>query len=320
MLSCRYWGMSQLGGVINAATDHSVSTGQVLSLLQVVAYRTNSQPLKEWLEAEINGYETSSAPVPPYRKAIRISVKAAFVGPFSMSHDVVLSAEDVPSDSPLQSFFQTDFTQSVSELEALLALGPDQVLGVDAPIVAVQVYNNLAAKGKVPRMEGMQVQRLTSQITPAQVQGIVSKTRNAALKFALSLESVLPQAGDEPITEPEERERIGAKVSHIYNITINGGQNNVGVNAKAVQTVNIAQGDTSALDEELRRLGVEPYEAAALIDEFLNGATPKEKKEGAKKLLEKLGSGAVKVGGSILTPENLERAQRAIEQWAGGLG
>ena len=113
-------------------------------------------------------------------------------------------------------------------------------------------------------------------ITAAQLRQVLDTIRNRALEFALAIEALNPSAGEAlPGVTPIERE----KVSQIFNITINGGNNNLAAGSSevsqslTVQLASIASGDPNSLRRFLLDQGL-PETAAAEAAEIVKTEAP----------------------------------------------
>jgi hypothetical protein len=119
------------------ATESKESVAVVLRRAQILAARLHHEPLKNWVEWELNGYPSADV-LPEYRVLGNVHVIGDFSGPFgSGMQNAPIAPVSVPEDMH-DVLFGHKFFEPIAELEGLAkASGP---LEVNWPTNAVALY------------------------------------------------------------------------------------------------------------------------------------------------------------------------------------
>ncbi|WP_211878240.1 AbiTii domain-containing protein [Pseudarthrobacter albicanus] len=307
--------MTLLDELIIGATDDTVSTSNLLRKMLVLGYSLEAAALQTWAQKELNGYGTTPVEeYPAYRGPIKVPVEVTFSGPVGSWYKHYVSPEAVPDEQGFRAAnFYSFFNQPVAELEKLSQAETN--LHQAWPISAANQLENWGKEGRAPRMEYCGVYSASKIISPQLIHGITETIRNKALMFSLELRQTLPGAG-QPAGPTVKDPNIRSIVTWNINQNIYGGTNTVGVGETLTQNVNISQGDTGALLEALKGLGLNGEDQAALrVDLEAVDGTSKDQK--AKNFLNKLQDGLIKLSGAAATPILVSTAKTAFTAWSG---
>ena len=278
--------MTILDEIINASTDPTVSTSDLLRRVQIAAHRLGATTIASWARAEVVGYEHDDV-VPEYR-SLNTNVIGVFSGPMRSEIRQHLSA--MPDG--LSHMWHIDLRQPMVELEGLSQ-------GEDDPTrpwgsAEVQAYE----QSGVYSIEFHGLFSAHNVISRETLRGIIDVIRTHALGFALELQSNFPEAGsvDGPTVATEP-----ALAQAVYNITnnITGHGTNIAVGADAHQVSNVAVGDEGALLQRLQELGM----AEEHRQEFLDAVKADGSLTGARTtgFLDRVRSGAIMLGAGLTT-------------------
>lgn len=210
--------------LVNAAIDTSISLGDLLRRALVVARRLAIPELVEWLNSELNGYDSES--VPAYRRIQgQLMAENPFHGPipFFPSPDIVELLSDF------------EVRQSAFEL-IKLAQNTTSVFSHFPPNVEHTLMKMMQESNGI-------TMRPVLKFSPVQVQGVIEKVRSQVLDFALDLESkgVL---GEGMSFSQEEKQIVQQQHYHFQDV--NGSQIQIG-SERANQTMTQTNGDMSAV-------------------------------------------------------------------------
>ncbi|MBV9486907.1 MAG: hypothetical protein JO246_12720 [Frankiaceae bacterium] len=245
--------MTLLDEIITGASG-DVSVSMLLRQLKVVASRTGSDRLADWVDWEMNGYPPDGD-VPDYRGPFPTLVFGDFYG-FAGSGvknygipPITFPAE--MRDSPL---FTLTFYQSIAEIEDWAR---EDHFTLTWPTDAIQMYNALVENGAIQRIvrEDMALAQVKRPITRSVMIGVLDAVRNRVLNLALELDRVAPQAG-QPGAPDETRSNAASVINH-YNF---GTSSNIAIGSSHVtQTVQLPEaGDRDGLLRYLGAAGLDP--------------------------------------------------------------
>ncbi len=199
-----------------AATSAATPLPEALRKAQILAARLNHQPLKDWVNWELNGYPDVES-VPDYRRMGEVQVLGDFSGPFGSALKNARIPPGCVADKDMRDYlFRHVFLQRVAELEALASAPPDTLYVPWPSNVVASLGQNI--------YEDMVCLSANKIFSTAVVAGILDAVRNKLLAFALEIEAANPDAGEaEPGDVPVPPERV----TQIVNTTIYGGQNTI---------------------------------------------------------------------------------------------
>ena len=295
--------MTLLREIQAAALDGASDLPSLLRKCKVLAARLRSDAFKNWVEYELNGYDSIEA-LPPYR-ILKVNSFGNFTGPFgSGGRNVPIPISCAPKNLR-ERLRHCYLTQPISGVMALIDgdKNDNPIEQWPADIVAHmagKIYsemNCISAWKVIPRNV---------------LVGIVDTVRNRVLSFALEIEQEAPDAGEAPsnsVPVPQE------KVMQIFNTYVSGTGHNVatgGTNVQQLATVTVIPGNLDSLKQALAQHGVsatdlQELEKAVVSDQGEEKPEPFGPRAMAwmAKMLRKAATGAWKttqeVGASILT-------------------
>ena len=222
-----------------------------------MASRINDVELSTWATRELDGYGAGDH-LPNYRASRRMPVHGNWSGPFGMAFsNAQISGLGLPEDFT-DTWFSIDFRQAVAELE--MASGGDSAPALRWDPWAVIEYNRMSENGEGGAwMEMMSLVDAWLTFPRHVLIGILDAIRTRVLDLALDLERVAPDAG-EPGGPTIDDPKVGAVVQH-FNIVVNGDGANIATGDHAQQRSTVMKGDTRALVEAARALGLSPEDA-----------------------------------------------------------
>jgi len=254
-------GVTWLTEIIDAASGDSSTVPTLLRKLKVLAARTETGRLAEWVRHELEGYPDASN-LPSYRGPFDTMVLGHFVGSFNTeAKNVPIPPMTFPEDMRAGALFTLRLGHSIAEIEDMAAHKTTQLAW---PADAVAYYNYGAEHGHIHRVVRADM-ALVQAIRPISRQvfvGVLDAVRTRALDLALELEQVAPDAG-EPEAPSSTRDQA-RQVVNTYNFY--GGTSNVAIGSSQVtQTVELPKpGDEDALLRYLGAAGVQPGDLVQL--------------------------------------------------------
>jgi hypothetical protein len=265
--------MGLLEEIAQAAVEDSVPLPVVLRKLRTLAYRLNHEPLKEWVECELNGYPTD-ADLPEYRRLSTgvfgsFQCGAMYLPRYPVARQRVeeILAEAGLLDSRVERLFTNSFYEGVATLEAMAAEG-------EAELGNAWSGDQVSSLGQrlMPDCGCLSVWRVLSR---ADIVGLLDSVRNRVQLFVLELEAENPEADAPGAGEAVSAERV----TQIFQTTIYGEGHQVAISGRdLVQSGGtvVTKGDRPALLSALREAGVE----GELLDELEAALDEDESPEG----------------------------------------
>lgn len=306
--------MTILNQLIDGLTDDEISTSSALRKFLVVGSRLKYEPIKRWVNNELNGFgSVSIKDFPVYRGPLTVPVQVTFAGGFGSVHKHFITEEVVPDERGFRAAgFYIYFSESVAQLEQLSKATDNLSQSWSSSSTAKLEEWSIAGRAPMVPMHG--IRSVEKKISPALVRGVVDSIRNTALMLALDLQSDFPEAGEVGGPTVQDRE-VEKNVSFHFETHIHGGTNTVGMGENVTQNVKIEQGDFEALTRVLKDLGLSQTDRETLVkalDE--DGNKPGE---AVKRFLSKLGEGALEIGGSIASPGIIAGVKAALSAFTG---
>jgi hypothetical protein len=209
--------VSLLRDIQAAALDPSVDLATLLRKCLVLAKRLKHDELSAWVTRELSGYGAED-PLPPYRR-LSVQSNGYFEGPFGSSRN---NAPITKLSLPEELWPRVDesaLRDSVASLQSL-STAEYAVHGKWSPdLVAI-------CQQKYPMYPGMILMSAWQVIPVSDFRAALDTIRTRVLEFALAIEEKAPEAGDVP---PGAAPAVSREaVSQIFNVTIHGGQSNIG--------------------------------------------------------------------------------------------
>ena len=276
--------MTILDDIIDASTDSSVATADLLRKVQVVAHRLGAKKVVAWVKSELAGYE-DDAELPSYR-IMRTSVMGVFTGPMQsvIRQQLTVRARD------MEAMWTVEFRVPLTELQALSELDGDPQR--EWPSMMVKAYEESG-------VFGIYLHNLFSAhntITRQSLRGLIDIVRSKAMEFALELQTDYPEAGTPGGPTVASEPGLSSTVFHVTN-NIYGDGTNIATGSDIKQRSRVQKGDVDALRREAEFSGLTAEDAA----EFVAAVTSEKSLEGTqtKGFLDRVRSGAITLSGSI---------------------
>lgn len=252
--------MTLLEQLVDGAAGDTIPVATLLRQLKVVAARTDTPPLDQWVRHELEGYPNTDG-LPDYRGPFDVIVLGDFLGPFNSGlRNVPIPPMTFPEDWRKGPLFQVSFTEPVAELERMAE--QDDYRTVWSPDV-VRAYNARVEQGKIQRtvVEGHVLAQATRAVPGATIAAVLDNVRTRILDLALRLEQAAPAAG-----QPDAAAESKAQATQVINNYFNGSATNVAIGSTNVtQTAHLpAPGDQDALLRYLGAAGVPPHDLVEL--------------------------------------------------------
>lgn len=230
--------MSLVREIQQAAVEKDTNLATLLRKCKVLAARLGSVPLEEWVLHESNGYP-DDVPVPSYRMW-GTRVAAHFIDEIGRQMvDVTVPPHRIPE--PMRKHLsQFEYRRSVATAEYVVQKNGDGMQTL--------ATGNLPSLLHESMYEGFRCHNAIAQYSNQNLVAMLDAVRNRILDFALALEKIAPNAGEDQTHLEVQR------VTQIFNTTVHG---SVGVVGSANSSViNVASNDWSSLAQFLVSNGV----------------------------------------------------------------
>ena len=250
--------------------DPSVKLSTILRKAKILAHHLKSKVVEDWVDQELNGYGSSTAELPDYRK-IDTQTYGNFVGAFGsgMKNVPIPTAQLAPDIHEFAT--QHYLPQGVRELESLVETGETALRAEWPADLTLFIADKL--------VENMVCLQAWKAISVQTIEGVLDTVRNRLLGFVLEVEELDPDAGEGIASEtklsPED-------VTQVFNNYILGSYNIVGSGTSVAQDVRqyaIAEGDFASLQSALRALGLGD-EDIELLDQAIQSDGQRTKQDG----------------------------------------
>ncbi|MDX0009165.1 hypothetical protein GOB40_21030 [Sinorhizobium meliloti] len=283
--------MALIDDIIHSLTETREPIEDVLRRCLVLAYRMKNEPLKHWVEKELNGYGLDEE-LPDYRQAIG-TAKGLFLGSFGRQ------LPNQPLASGVLKQEHRHWARNIRLRQPIAAYVPDNeengVLEWPADLVAH--YQDKFSEDFI-------LNRAWLEIPASVIRGFVDTVRTRLLTFALEIQNALPEE-----TESAVAKIPPAEIDRLVNVVILGGTNVIG-NVAEFKAPTVVAGDLSSLKSALSALGVQNED----IDDLkliLEHDAPSDKESKPKTISEKAlkwigdaakksGKKGVEIGGAVL--------------------
>lgn len=287
--------MSVLQDIIQTAADSKTSLSDVLRKARILATRLRNEPLKDWVDKELNGYKNKKD-LPEYRV-----IKAQSLGHFAGGFGREIKGIHIPSmllEKNHKEWATTGYLmQSISAYEILTEKSDTGSLRVNWPSDLILFYQDKL-------IEDVNLISAWQEIPASSVFDLLDTVRNRVLSFALEIETESPDVGEasqqsQPIS-PE-------KITQYFTNIILGDSNVVAAGTNFSQVAaNISAGDIKALLDSIRTIGIDEADLEDLTKAVKRDPPPtKSNQFGPKvaawigKITSKAAAGTLKVGVDI---------------------
>lgn len=251
--------MSFIREIQQAAVEKDTDLATLLRKCKVLAARLGSVPLEEWVLHESNGYP-DDVPVPSYRKW-GTRIVAHLVNVIGSQIRVTVPPHLLP-DSARERFLEFEYRRSVATAEYALAKGEDGTQTLTTGNLRSLLHDKI--------YEGFQCHEAHAQYSNQNLVAMLDAVRNRILDFALALEKIAPNAGEDQTHVEVQR------VTQIFNTTVHGSVGVLGTANNSV--VNVTTNDWTSLAQFLVSNGV----AQTDIDELHTAVVAEPKPEAGK--------------------------------------
>lgn len=212
--------MNLLQDIIDGCVNHSLSLNETLMKCKILAYRLKNTELVNWINNEINGYETKDN-FPSYR-IIQVHSRGNFKYP-----NMLLENQNIPSiaiSEKYREYVDTCYmSRGVSALEHLLRNSNSSIL------YANWDHNLILLEGKKIYKHATCLDAW-QEIPTSAITEILEKVRNIILDFCLKINQEYPKIGETPMTETYDLKHAEQIVQNTFNFF--GGTQNVATNSK----------------------------------------------------------------------------------------
>lgn len=301
--------MGLLHEIQTSVVQEGTPLGSVLLKLRLLAARLGSEPLKEWIKHESEGYPRDSE-IPSYR-IVGISYSGTFSGPFGSG----INNAQIPGYL-IEKFAGKKWTKheirdgiaAVDELIRSSADG-DGTLGIDASNLILLLQGKVYADYSCNGVHGT--------ISRAALTELQYAVRSRILELTLELEKSIPAAAEITFGSPGSSEKFNSeKVNQISQQIIYGNVTTISSSGAGTQiNVSISERDNKAFIEYLVKAGI-PEDDASELSEIVAAEDPSNPEEplGVKakewlvKNIRKAADGTWKIGVSVATKVLTEAA------------
>jgi len=247
--------MSLLRDIQDAAVDSTVSISDLLRRCKVLAARLGHEQLSQWVDRELNGYE-SHKELPPYR-IIQAGARGDFAGYFGR----ILKNAPIPSlllPERLRYLATTVYaTEPIGSMAHTAAATDVHNLVVDWPADVIVAYG-----GDI--YENFTCISARQVISSGAIAGILDTVRSRILNFVLEIEAVAPGAGEGGPGKPAVPQDA---VTQIFHTIIYGDVGSVASGSRGFvqhSSLGVRKGDLESLKDYLGTLGIGPGDLSAL--------------------------------------------------------
>ena len=159
-----------------AAMDDGVSVSSLLLKAKLVASKLGlgQSDMAQWIGHELDGYAGSEAILPAYRI---LAVEPVASNPYR--GEIPVQVGHPSPDALVRALHELPFTNSVAEIEALIAKGNVSALRVPFPSQLQQIVSDLASSNFPLRW----------RFGPGQLTAVVQAVRSRTMQWALELEA-----------------------------------------------------------------------------------------------------------------------------------
>jgi hypothetical protein len=305
--------MKLLDEIVDLAIDNQASISVLLRKCLVLAHQLKNDRLRSWIENELNGYATSDAELPKYRK-IYTPAKGLFIGSFGRM------LNDQPLQSSIMEHQHRHFATTARLTQPIISY--EGTKDGSKGNYAIPWPQDLTVKyqQKFLKDSDFVLNRAWQEIPASIFPSIIDTVRTRVLQFALELRDELGLVDDNVSALPQ------AKVDRSVTTYIFGGTNVIAGTAHGftqIGAVNVEIGDIAGLTHALRNLGVPESDVAELKTaletdgEEIPADTEPTLGRRTAVWLKRLGSKLASEGTQIAVDTAKAEAMRLISQYLG---
>ncbi|MEV0284754.1 hypothetical protein AB0H36_11620 [Kribbella sp. NPDC050820] len=242
--------MTLLDDVLAGATGDA-RIASVLRQLKILAARTGTGPLEDWIGHELGGY-AEDAELPSYRGPFVVPVLGHFFGPFrSQLRNVPIARASFAKELDADHLFEVRLREPVARLESMAAQdGATLAWSGDT----INLFNWGLDNGRIqaPLNDGYVLGQAMMPIARDVYVGALEGVRNRVLDLALQLEKVVPAAGQAATTQNEQA-LAGMIINNHFHASSNIAIASTGVKQSVKPP---GEGDVEGLIAFLREMGL----------------------------------------------------------------
>ena len=286
---------SALDRIIDGASDPEVSTSNLLRRALATAHRLRADPVKDWAQRELSGYDgVNEVDLPTYRRLRAAGVKAHWTGPFGASATTVLTELDAPEDF-FEPWFRISFRQPVPELESYST--SEGEVGLPWPAVALVRWNELISENRAVHVGGHVLFSAQMIVPKSTLTGVLEAVRTEVMNLALELQSAADSAGepggptvkDDPMVE----HAVSTFITNIY-----GGAPTLAQGTRVSQTVTVHAGDIVTLTQAAKDVGLCEEDVSTYVEAVLAARNDPDKSK-LSSFVDKVRGGTIALGSGI---------------------
>ena len=195
--------------IIADITNHDVSISDLLRKAHVLAFKLNNPTLKNWLNCEVNGYD-SDAEIPRYRKLSavlfgQIEQNRGFAGSM-IYHHFRLPIDHLPDK--IKSLIQSwDYRSPINEIQHILDSSKSD------GCVRVTCSNQIIPLVSQALESNIYINQVWLEVPLYDLSNIVDSVKNKLLDIMLGIDTELELGVD--FNWPQIQERVNKVVNHI---------------------------------------------------------------------------------------------------------
>lgn len=247
--------MKLISDIINELMEYTIPISGPLLKTKVLATRIGSSELLNWVNGELNGYE-SNTPLPKYRKS-----QGNPIGNYVINNAVVSHAS-IPlahlKKAELSSLTEIVINDSIASVEQLIN---KKGIKFSVPAKAkAYIEQSIIGLGN----PYFQILNMHLEIPASFLTNILSTVRSKLLDFMLELEKTFDKQ-----TEIEDLKSKNTIINQIMKTTIHGNATGVvitgGSNNKTKAKIKIYKGDKEKLKSTLEEYSIAPEDIQGLL-------------------------------------------------------
>ena len=228
--------------IIADITNRDISISDLLRKVHVLAFKLNNEPLKHWLNCEVNGYEPD-AEIPKYRKLSavlfgQIEQNRGFSGSM-IYHHFRLPIDHLPDK--IKSLIQSwDYRSPINEIQHILDSSKSD------GSVRVRCSNQIIPLVSKALESNIYVNQVWLEVPLYDLSNIVDSVKNKLLDIMLGIDTELNLGVDFNLPQNQQR------VNNVVNNIITAGVANFGDNSTIeIANTSIAVNPGHITDEQL---------------------------------------------------------------------
>ena len=202
--------MSLLRDIQSATTNPSFKLADILRKAKILAARLEHQPFKDWIEKELNGYNSSDN-IPPYRILTNLNSRGDFCGSFGSA----LKKAPIPLLNLPKEFYERLTQAYIVEGVGAIENTVEQANKASTGLLGNPWPSDVVALLSREFYEDMTCLQAWRDIPVNNYVSILDTVKNKILDFSLEIEAKAPEAGEvEPGKKPISEEDLNTIFQH----------------------------------------------------------------------------------------------------------